>query len=105
MGGKTIHGGGSFISHVFQSIKFMHKIDNKESWSIKGDSSQCHIDFSDLMENYDHNKDQVIERYKENIFSSDIEFIKGQAQLIDPTHVCINDEIFETRSIILAHGS
>ena len=105
LGGKTIHGGGSFISHVFQSIKFMHKIDNKESWSIKGDSSQCHIDFSDLMENYDHNKDQVIERYKENIFSSDIEFIKGQAQLIDPTHVYINDEIFETRSIILAHGS
>lgn len=105
VGGKTIHGGGAFINHVFQSIKLLHRIENKDSWSIKGKEKSLRIDVHELFQKYNANKEKVVERYNRKIKKSDLDYISGVAHLVDEHHVAVSGQIFATRYIILAHGA
>lgn len=104
LGGRSLHGGGVFIHHVFQSLKVLEHSKYINASNIIGDASQFFVDYSNLISSYKIKKKTIEEGFLKDISNDQIDFIKGKAKLLSNHSAQANDEIFYAKHIVLANG-
>ena len=104
VGGISLHGGGSFIHYVFQSLKALEKSKNISIANIVGDSSQFYVDYPNLIKSYKNKKKVIEENILNELINDKITFIRGNAKLLSKRSVQVNEDIYNAKYIVLANG-
>jgi dihydrolipoamide dehydrogenase len=104
IGGRSLHGGGTFIHYVFQSLKTLVQLRNLNDSNIVGDSSNFYVDFPNLINGYQTKKKTIEKEFLSDLSDDQITFIKGNAKLLSNTSVQIDDDVYYAKHIVLANG-
>lgn len=105
LGGRSIHGGGTFFHHIYQSLKMVNNLQHAEYWNIQQNCDDAKIDFSALFTNYERRKKLIETRHYEEIQTENLVYVQGFATLVDPHTVQVNEEKYVGKHIILAYGA
>jgi pyruvate/2-oxoglutarate dehydrogenase complex dihydrolipoamide dehydrogenase (E3) component/EAL domain-containing protein (putative c-di-GMP-specific phosphodiesterase class I) len=104
LGGRSLHGGGTFIHHLFQSIKMIHQMKEANQLAIRCDTSTLEMDFADLLHQYQDKKRRIEISYEQEVSQAMITLIHGKASMWDPHSVKIGEKLYSASSIVLAFG-
>jgi len=104
MGGDCLNTGCVPSKALIKSAKLLHQIKHSEHLGIK--SAQAEFHFAEVMERVqqvvkDIEPHDSIERYTK----LGVDVIEGEASIISPYEVKVNDRILTTRNIIIATGA
>ncbi|MDD5293071.1 MAG: FAD-dependent oxidoreductase, partial [Candidatus Izemoplasmatales bacterium] len=104
LGGRSLHGGGTFIHHLFQSVKMINQMAHASHLAIQCDTSSNGLDFLALLDHYQEKKHLLEEVYMRDMALQHVTLLYGKASLLDAHSVRMGHQTFSATDIVLAHG-
>lgn len=104
MGGDCLNTGCVPSKALIRTSKLMHQIENSERWAVQGSAAEC--DIQAVMARIK----QVIEKIAphdsvERYTQLGVEVMEGDAEIVSPYCVRVNNNTINTKNIIIATGA
>ncbi len=104
MGGDCLNTGCVPSKALIKSAKVVHTTSKLSQYGLDGESAK--VDFAKVMDRVQNVIQKIephdsIERYS----NLGVECIQGQAEILDPFHIKVNDKVLSTKNIIIATGA
>ena len=104
MGGDCLNTGCVPSKSLIASAKFIHDIKHSKNYGVR--QAECIFDFADIMSRVHAIIDSIrphdsVERYT----SLGVDVIKGEATILSPHTVQVNNQTYSARAIIIAAGA